>query len=167
MKSLGRLAIVGLVAVLLAGCGQGSEPAISPSFGPDAEPSAARGYLAVTSRQCGQCHQSPDPRDGILSGRMAPLDGTQQYGSNLTPDPDTGMDAWDADTIANAVLEGVDDQGGRLCPPMPTFADAGMGYDEAVAIALYLQSLTPVRHFVLSNACPQLNPAKDAGAREN
>jgi hypothetical protein len=166
MNSAGGLPGLGLVVVLLVGCGQNSQPATSSSM-PDAEPTPARGLLAVASRKCGDCHQSPDPRDGILSGRVGPVQGKLTYGANLTPDPDTGMDAWDADTIAKAVLDGVDDQGSRLCPSMPIFADAGMGYDEAVAIALYLQSLTPVRNFVPASGCPPVNPAKDAGAQEN
>jgi hypothetical protein len=166
MNRAGGLPALGLVVALLVGCGQDPQPATSSSM-QDAEPTAARGFLAVASRQCGDCHQSPDPRDGILSGRAASLNAAQRTGPNLTPDPDTGMDAWDADSIAKAVLEGVDEQGGRLCPPMPMFADAGMGYDEAVAIALYLQSLTPVRRFVPAGGCPQVNPPKDAGAQEN
>jgi hypothetical protein len=166
MNGAGSLPGLGLVIALLVGCGQDSQPATSSSM-PDAQPTAALGFLAVASRNCGDCHQSPDPRDGILSGRVGPVQGTKTNGANLTPDPDTGMDAWDADSIAQAVLDGVDEQGGRLCAPMPIFADAGMGYDEAVAIALYLQSLAPVRHFVPASGCPPVNPARDAGAQEN
>jgi hypothetical protein len=166
MNRIGRSLGLVLGVVLLVGCGQDSRPATSSSM-PDAEPTAALGFLAVASRKCGECHQSPDPRDGILSGRVAPVQGSKSFGANLTPDPDTGMDAWDADTIAQAVLDGIDDQGVRLCPSMPIFADAGMAPDEAVAIALYLQSLTPVRHFVPTNTCARINPARDAGAEEN
>ena len=124
---------------------------------------AGQGYLAVELRGCGQCHQSPDPNDGVLSGQTAAVPGTRAYGSNLTPDPDTGMDAWDAGDIARAVLHGVDDQGQPLCPAMPPYADGGMEAGEALAIATYLQSLTPVWHPVPASLCPPLKPAGDGG----
>jgi mono/diheme cytochrome c family protein len=127
------------------------------------ESMAGQGYLAVESRGCGQCHQSPDPADGLLSGQTTAVPGTQAYGSNLTPDPDTGMDAWDAGTIARTVLHAVDEQGQPLCPSMPSYADGGMGTAEALAIATYLQTLTPVWHPVPASTCPPVKPAGDGG----
>jgi mono/diheme cytochrome c family protein len=124
---------------------------------------AGQGYLAVEARGCGQCHQSPDPNDGVLSGQTTAVPGTEAYGSNLTPDPDTGMDAWDAGDIAQAVLHGIDEQGEPLCPAMPSYADGGMGTAEALAIAAYLQTLTPVWHAVPASLCPPVKPAGDGG----
>jgi hypothetical protein len=89
----------------------------------------------------------------VLSGQTTPVPGTQSYGSNLTPDPDTGMDSWDAGSIAASVLGAVDVQGRPLCATMPSYADAGMGTDEAFAIAAYLRSLTPVWHAVPASRC--------------
>src|SRR5262249_53683471 len=61
------------------------------------------GMRAVEVRQCGRCHQSPNPTDGVLSGQNTSVPGAHAaYGSNLTPDPDTGMDAWDAGSIMQA-----------------------------------------------------------------
>jgi hypothetical protein len=100
----------------------------------------------------------------VLSGQTTPLAGTQSYGSNLTPDPDTGMDAWDAGSIAEAVFHSVDSHGVPLCPSMPAYADAGMSSDEALAIAVYLQQLTPVWHAVPASTCPSgVPPPGDAG----
>ncbi|HZU85429.1 MAG TPA: c-type cytochrome [Polyangiaceae bacterium] len=147
---------------LVAGCGRGAGEAVDAG-GPDAGPSAARGQFAVAVRQCGACHQSPNAGEGVLSGQDAPVPGTRSYGSNLTPDPDTGMDAWDAGSIAASVLRSVDGDGRPLCPAMPAYADAGMGADEALDIAAYLQSLAPAWHLVPPSACPPLKPAGDAG----
>jgi hypothetical protein len=109
--------------------------------------------LAVQARQCGQCHQSANPADGVLSGQTSPVSGTHAFGSNLTPDPDTGMDSWDAGSIALAILsrQGVD--GGTLCSAMPAYTDAGMGMAEAYSIAAYLQSLTPAWHPIPASTC--------------
>jgi nicotinate dehydrogenase subunit B len=79
--------------------------------------------------------------------------GTSAYGSNLTPDPDTGMDVQDAGVIAASVLGATALDGGPLCPSMPAYADAGMDAAEAFAIAAYLQSLTPVWHPVPPSSC--------------
>jgi mono/diheme cytochrome c family protein len=127
----------------LAACRVDSSSA-TDAGGQDAQvqPSVEHGRLAVTARKCGDCHQSPDPRDGVLSGQATPImDYPQAYGSNLTPDPDTG----------------IDDQGQPLCAPMPRFAD--MSDDEAVAIAAYLQSLVPVWHAVPATVCASRSAA--------
>ena len=144
-----------VAASLLGGCRlrQSTSGGGSDDAGLEPDSPAAQGQLAVEARQCGQCHQSANPGDGVLSGQDSPLQGTRAYGSNLTPDPDTGMDAWDAGTIATSVLYSVGIDGGRLCASMPAYADAGMGTDEALSIGAYLKTLTPVRHSVPVSAC--------------
>jgi hypothetical protein len=119
----------------------------------DIDSPAGQGMLAAQARQCAQCHQSPNPDDGVLSGQTAPVPGTHAYGSNLTPDPDTGMDSWDAGSIAQAILLSQRLDGGALCSAMPAYGDAGMGTDEALSIAAYLQSLTPVWRPIPPSAC--------------
>jgi hypothetical protein len=114
-----------------------------------------RGWSAVNARGCPECHEPPDASDGILSGQttLSPgtAPGTTAYGTNLTPDPDTGLDAWDAATIARAIRQGYGDQGQRLCSPMPRFID--MHDDEAYAIAAYLQSLVAVHRDIPPSVC--------------
>jgi mono/diheme cytochrome c family protein len=156
--SLAVLALAGLAAApfVQAGCrldrGSSSDDGgTAPDVDVDAP--AGQGMLAVQARQCGQCHQSPNPADGVLSGQTTPVRGTHAYGSNLTPDPDTGMDAWDAGSIAQAILLSQRLDGGALCPAMPAYADAGMGTGEALAIAAYLQSLVAVWHPIPASTC--------------
>ncbi len=119
----------------------------------DLDSAAGQGYLAVRTRGCAACHQSPDPTDGVLSGQTTPVPGTLAYGSNLTPDPDTGMDFWDAGTIATSVLDGVDEHGQPLCSAMPAYVEAGMGTGEALEIAAYLRSLPPVWRSIPASQC--------------
>jgi nicotinate dehydrogenase subunit B len=158
MSARARAAHAASMICVLFGCGSSGSASDAGTF--DGSPTSERGYAAVQARGCGECHQSPDPRDGVLSGQTTPRPGTRSYGSNLTPDPDTGMDAWDAGSIAAAVLYGADDQGALLCPPMPAFVEAGMAPDEALSIAAYLQSLTPVWHLVPASECvrPPMEP---------
>jgi hypothetical protein len=155
-RSLALAAPLVALALLVAGCrldrGSSSDDAgAAPDV--DVDSPAGQGMLAVQARQCGQCHQSPNPADGVLSGQTTPVPGTHAFGSNLTPDPDTGMDSWDAGSIALAILaqQGVD--GGALCSVMPAYADAGMGTAEAVSIAAYLQSLPAVWRPIPASTC--------------
>jgi hypothetical protein len=119
----------------------------------DLDSAAGQGYLSVRARGCAACHQSPDPTDGVLSGQTTPVPGTMTYGSNLTPDPDTGMDYWDAGTIATSMLDSVDEHGSPLCSAMPPYIEAGMGTGEALTIAAYLRSLPPVWRAIPASQC--------------
>jgi cytochrome c1 len=125
------------------------------------DPAVQKGWMAALARGCATCHEPANTAFGVLSGQTEPVPGTTSYGSNLTPDPDTGMDAWDAASIANALRKGVDDQDLPLCPAMPVYMD--MNDDEANSIASYLQSLAAVHRAIPSSVCPPLKVA-DAGA---
>jgi hypothetical protein len=68
----------------------------------------------------------------------------------------TGIGAWADDQIANAIMNGIDNQGERLCPQMQHFPDMQM--DELNSILGYLHSLKPVSHMVTPSKCPPLKP---------
>ncbi len=157
-RACARLAAV----AALAACNDSGAPRDS---GVDIDSPFGQGFVAVAARKCGDCHEPLDGGAGLLSGRSTQVPGTQAYPSNLTPDPDTGMDAWDAGSIATALLTGIDDKGNPLCPEMPRYADAGMTADEALAIAAYLRGLPPVWHLVPPSTCfvGGRAPASDSG----
>ncbi len=126
------------------------------------DPTILKGWQAVLARDCGRCHEPPDANDGILSGGIVPVPGTQAWAANLTPDPDTGLDGWDGGAIITAMRDGTDVDGDELCEIMPRFPD--MKDDEAAAIAAYLQSLVAVHHLVPESICPPLKTGEhDAG----
>jgi hypothetical protein len=159
-----RLASLAVLASGIAACrvDAGNSGGASTDAGPDSV--AAAGAIAVSAYGCAQCHQSSDPAEGVLSGQATPVPGSRAFGSNLTPDPDTGMDAWDAAVIAVAILRARDQLGKPLCPQMPAYQDAGMSEGVAAAIAVYLQGLPPVWHPVPPSVCPPIKGAGDAGA---
>jgi hypothetical protein len=155
------------VAALLVACRTGGENA-APDGGPSGDDgggdsSIELGVVAAMAYGCASCHQSLDPEAGVLSGQTTPVPGSMAYGSNLTPDPDTGMDAWDAGVIARAILQAEDENGKPLCPQMPAYGDAGMTGVEAESIALYLQSLPAVWHPVPPSVCPPVKGGGDGG----
>jgi hypothetical protein len=124
-------------------------------------PSTGNQY--VDARRCPACHQGPDPEQtGFMSGALTPIAGpwpagVSLYGPNLTPDMTTGIGAWTDSQITNAILNGIDNQGERLCPEMGHFPD--MGQTEVTSILGYLHSLTPVSHQTTGSICPPLKEA--------
>jgi hypothetical protein len=119
------------------------------------------GNAYVDARRCPACHESPNPAtDGVMAGAPAPLPGfasnIKLYGPNLTPDNDTGIGAWTDDQLANAIRNGIDDQGERLCPQMQHFAD--MPDAEMQSIISFLRALPAVHNVVTRSTCPPLKP---------
>ena len=156
-----------VVAALVVACGSGSQGGGLPSTGDDMSggtqsfPSTGNQY--VDARRCPACHQSANPgQDGFMAGTSDPIPGDwgstgiKLYGPNLTPDPTTGIGAWTDDQITNAIMQGIDAQGERLCPEMQHFP--GMQADELNSILGYLHSLAPVQHQVQTSSCPPLKP---------
>ncbi|MGH7078651.1 MAG: c-type cytochrome [Acetobacteraceae bacterium] len=135
------------VAVLLA-LGIGTCRAESPEV--------TRGRYLVTVMGCSDCHTP-----GTFLGRP---EKTRYLGGsdvgfgipglgvfvppNLTPDAATGLGKWSAKEIVTALTTGVRPDGRILAPIMPWPSFAHLTPEDALAIALYLQSLPPVVHQV-------------------
>lgn len=105
---------------------------------------------------CGDCHTpgyflgKPDlahPLSGSDVGFEMPGLGIR-WGSNLTPDPETGLGQWSDKEIITAVRTGIRPDGRRLIPIMPYGNFASLADEDAQAIVAYLRTLTPVGHKV-------------------
>jgi mono/diheme cytochrome c family protein len=121
-----------------------------------ADDSLGRGEYLATIMDCGGCHTT-----GVLLGKpdskryLAGSDVGFQipglgifYPPNLTPDRETGIGAWSADDIVNAVRTGERPDGRILAPVMPYGHYGKLTDADAYALARYLKSLKPVRHQV-------------------
>lgn len=158
----------------LGACGSGSQNGNLPSGGGDDGTDAGSGMVIddasfpptgnsyVDARRCPACHQTQDPQTtGFMSGTTSPIPGdfgpgVSLFGPNLTPDPTTGIGGWNDDQLTNAILNGIDNQGERLCPQMGHFPD--MQTTELTSILGYLHSLAPVVHQSVPSHCPPLKP---------
>ncbi|HEX9187769.1 MAG TPA: diheme cytochrome c-553 [Vicinamibacteria bacterium] len=71
------------------------------------------------------------------------------FAANLTPDPETGLGRWTAETFIRAIRTGRHEGQGRpILPPMP-YPQYRQATDEDLrAVFTYLQALTPVRNRV-------------------
>jgi mono/diheme cytochrome c family protein len=140
--------VAGAVLGLLAGFGWARDAG--------AETPVERGKYLVTVIGCSDCHT-----DGSFAGKpdMAHFLGGSSvgfevpglgyfYGSNLTPDAETGLGKWSAKEIVTAITTGVRPDGRELAPIMPWRGLSHLKPNDAKAIAAYLKSLPPVHNKV-------------------
>jgi len=117
----------------------------------------SRGAYLVQITGCAGCH-SPRTEAGEvdtsrrLTGGEHPIPAGSLgrfYPPNLTPDPDTGLGTWSDADIVKVLRTGVTPDGRVVSSAMPwrtQYRDLDVA--DAMAIATYLKSLTPVRHDV-------------------
>jgi mono/diheme cytochrome c family protein len=92
---------------------------------------------------CG-CHTGPDGAIGAGGGEV-PTPFGRFYGTNITPDPETGIGRWtDAQVIA-AIREGMLPDGAAESPAMPYYRYAGMSDGDLADLIAYVRALAPVR----------------------
>ena len=143
MRALTRLALAGAILLLLR-------------IGASAETPLERGkYLVTTIGGCGNCHTARDSAGKPIAGRE--LAGGFEFddpgvghivGTNITPDPETGIGNWTEAQIVTALRDGKRPDGTLIRPPMPIPVYRQLSDGDAAAIAAYLRSLKPVRNKV-------------------
>ena len=101
---------------------------------------------------CNFCHQDSVPGAGDFTGQLMPRPGTMAYGTNLSPDTETGIGRLTDDQIARAVRLGVGRDGRRLCAMAP-FDATRLNDDNLCALIAYLRSLPPVRRPIPASTC--------------
>jgi mono/diheme cytochrome c family protein len=125
-----------------------------------------RGEYLVHVISCSDCHTN-----GALIGKpdMANFLGGSDigfqipdlgffYGPNLTPDLETGLGTWTTAQIVDAITKGERPDGRQLAPIMPWHSFSGLTPEDATAMAVYLQSLPPVKHKVPGPFGPTQKP---------
>lgn len=100
---------------------------------------------------CAFCHQD---LQGRFAGQTTPRPMSTQYGTNLTPDPETGIGRWTDEEIRRAVRTGVARDGRTLCNLMTRYTDGMLTDDSLNAIIAFLRSVEPVRQQIPSSTCP-------------
>lgn len=99
---------------------------------------------------------------GVFNNNMTAWAGPWgvSFGSNLTPDIDTGIGGWTEEIFAEAMRTGTHVEEGRpFLPPMPTYVS--MTDEELHAVFTYLKSIKPV-----GNSVPGALPPKERGPNE-
>ena len=158
MKS--RIAIAIATVALLGTAGfflLAWRPAIAPIEPPPrssfSTESIARGEVLAAQAHCGSCHTRPGGE------RFAGGYGVQTpfgviYGTNITPDPETGIGDWSLEAFERAMREGVSRGGSHLFPAFPYWAYTKLADDDLEALYAYLMTQPPVRGTGRKNELP-------------
>ncbi len=121
-----------------------------------AESTVERGQYLVSISGCNDCHTpggmlgSPDPKrvlGGSDVGFGDPASGVW-IGGNLTPDKETGIGKWTLDQVIAGFTKGVMPDGRALSEIMPWRSFSHLTAEDAKSVALYLQSLPPVKNAI-------------------
>jgi len=129
-------------------------PAIAPidpparnSFGAE---KVARGAGLSAIGNCGNCHTAEGGKPFAGGHALQTSFGTI-YGTNITPDPDTGVGRWSLEAFARALREGVDRRGEHLYPVFPYDHFTKLSDDDVAALYAFVMTRDPVRQRNFAN----------------
>src|SRR6202790_2673227 len=150
-----------IAAVVAAGIGIASATLPWRSIAPIARPDASvfsaatieRGRQLAALGNCAVCHTVSD---GIVNagGRAIETPFGIIYGTNITPDVETGIGNWSYPAFERAMREGIHRDGRRLYPAFPYTHFAKTSDADLQALYAYLMAQAPVR---ADNRKPELS----------
>jgi len=140
-----RLVIAGLAAL---------SAAAGSAFAQPQTPLERGDYLVNAVMTCDNCHTPREKGALVMEKRFA--GGSQVWetpaytvrGSNITPDPGTGIGAWSDSEIKRSLTDGLHRTGRPNAPQMPSAFYRILTPRDLNAIVAYLRSVTPVRNEV-------------------
>lgn len=142
--------VVGLLAVVVA-AGFGAvawRPTIDvvatpgrESFDPDL---IRRGAVLAAGGFCATCHTATDGRP-LAGGRPLETPFGTIWGTNITPDRDTGIGAWSLAAFKRSMRDGIDRDGRHLYPAFPYNHFTQLTDRDLEALYAYLMTREPFR----------------------
>ena len=115
-------------------------PPAPDSFAKD---TVRRGAALAALGNCASCHTAEGGRT-FAGGRPIATPFGTLYGTNITPDPDSGIGRWSEAAFLRALRDGVDRDGNHLYPAFPYDHFTRMSDDDAQALYAYLMTRDPV-----------------------
>ena len=135
------LFLISIAVLALSACGGPSGDGKPVKSTPE---QIARGKYLARAADCAACHTAPDS-PAMAGGAALESPFGSLYGSNITPDPDTGIGKWSADDFYKAMHDGTAPGGHQLYPAMPYTSYRAMPREDVDAVYGYLMSLAPVK----------------------
>ncbi|HWI13809.1 MAG TPA: cytochrome c, partial [Burkholderiales bacterium] len=137
-----------VLLLLVSACAFTWRPAIDPVDPPsrasfDAK-LIAKGAELATIGDCNSCHTAPGGKT-YAGGRALETPFGTIYGTNITPDPYTGIGNWPQAAFVRAMREGVDREGHHLYPAFPYNHFTRVSDDDLAALYAYLMTREPAR----------------------
>ena len=113
----------------------------------------ARGATLVAMGNCAECHTAQGS-PSLAGGYPVPTPFGTIYGTNLTPDPQTGIGGWSEAAFARAMHRGIRRDGAYLYPAFPYTHFTRISDQDVKAIYAYLMTRPPVQHEVPAPKLP-------------
>jgi mono/diheme cytochrome c family protein len=104
----------------------------------------ARGEKLAAMGNCASCHTVPGGF-AFAGGVSIPTEFGTVYGTNITPDHDTGIGSWSQEAFFRAMREGIDRAGNHLYPAFPYDHFTKLEDGDLSALYAYLMTRTAVR----------------------
>ena len=140
-----RLAVLGAVFALTAAGAAPSIDPIAPPLRASFDPAVIRrGAELAAIGNCAACHTTLDGRPYAGGVALATSFGTI-YGTNITPDPQTGIGTWSQTAFVRAMREGVARDGQQLYPAFPYDHFTKVTEPDLEALYAYLITRDPAR----------------------
>jgi mono/diheme cytochrome c family protein len=117
------------------------EPPARASFD---EAQIARGAALSAVGNCRDCHTAQGGKP-FAGGHALHTPFGVIYGTNITPDAETGIGRWSLDAFARALREGVDRRGEHLYPVFPYDHFTKLSDDDVAALYAFVMTRDPVR----------------------
>jgi mono/diheme cytochrome c family protein len=137
----------GLIALCgLSGCvsTESVPPAGPPARAAFSRAAISNGALLARIGNCASCHTAPGGTP-YAGGRALKTPFGTVYGTNITPDPDTGLGRWSLAAFARAMREGIDREGRHLYPVFPYDHFTHLTDDDIASLYAFIMTRDPVR----------------------
>lgn len=132
-------------------------PAIAPIQPPNpasfSAESIAKGEILSAEGHCVSCHIRPGGQP-LAGGYGVNTPFGIIYGTNITPDPATGIGQWSLAAFTRAMREGVSRDGHHLFAAFPYTSFTELSDDDIHALYAYLMTRNPVNATVPPNTVP-------------
>jgi len=139
-------------AMNAASAASAANAAVAAGVAPTAS-TVDRGRYLVDAGDCVACHTAEGGQP-FTGGRPLKTPFGTVLSANLTPDDETGIGRYTADTFYRALHEGLDRDGHHLYPAFPYNYYTQLTRQDSDAILAYLRSLKPVHHALQRNQLP-------------
>jgi len=142
---LRALALLGVVAAACAACATDPiAPAAAPARASFDAALIAKGAQLSAIGNCQVCHTAERGKS-FAGGRPLETPFGTMYGTNITPDPDTGIGRWSEEAFKRALREGLDREGRHLYPVFPYEYYTRLTDEDIRALYAYIMTREPVR----------------------
>jgi hypothetical protein len=112
--------------------------------------SIAQGETLAAAGHCSSCHPRPGGQP-FAGGYGVNTPFGIIYGTNITPDPNTGIGTWSLEAFERAMRQGVARDGSHLFPAFPYYAYTKLSENDAKALYAYLMTRPAVTGRVSAN----------------